>query len=211
MLTSASEKVALMLMAAGSSSRLGQPKQLVETSFSDKAPQSLLHQQIALLANISLPIQTQAYCVVGFQAQVMKKHIANSPLSSKVILVDSNRWQEGLSNSIAAGVMSLDKDISAVVILLVDQWQLSSTDIIDLIQQWQKSPDCIYIANQDKSIGPPVIFPRHYFNELTSLTGDDGAKSVIRNNIANVKKIHMPHAFIDLDTPDQLAALRKAQ
>ena len=198
------QKIALLLMAAGSSSRLGQPKQLIEITEAQKLPKSLLHRQICLMGSICTSINAKAYCVLGFESETMITHIGNCTSAQHLTLVDNADWSQGLSNSIAKGVNSIGCDVSAVLIFLVDQWQLSFEDLTTLIEQWKKHPECIHVASFSDSFSPPVIFPRRFFKELIELNGDDGAKKVIKDNIKHVKAIEMPTAFVDLDTPEQL-------
>ena len=202
-------KIAILLMAAGSSSRLGQAKQLVELLNGEKNSQSLLHRQVELITQVALSINAQAYCVLGFESRAMKAHLATCKAAKQVTLIDNEYWQHGLSSSIAKGVSALNTSIEAVVILLVDQWQLSAEQIINLVQQWQKQPEKIYAAHHDGHLSPPVIFPRTYFTQLMTLSGDSGAKKVLKENKEQVIRITMPSAFIDLDTPEQLQALQK--
>ncbi len=208
------QKIALLLMAAGSSSRLGQPKQLVEVSQIENADeqlsqQSLLHRQVAMMDRICLSYGAKAYCVLGFESEVMIEHLASCPPAQHLTLIDNANWSDGLSGSIAKGVSALGCDIEAVLVFLVDQWQLTTSNLTSLITQWQQQPKHIHIACSDNNVSPPVIFPRVFFKELMALNGDDGARQVIKNNKAQVKSIEMPSAFFDLDTPEQLNDLSR--
>ena len=201
-------KIALLLMAAGSSSRLGQPKQLVEITQAENSTDSLLHRQVTLMANICSFVNAKAYCVIGFESETMNEHLASCVAAQHLTLIDNESWSQGLSTSIAKGVSSLSSDVSAVLVFLVDQWKLSSKNVTRLITQWQKQPEYIHIASDGNNFGPPVIFPRRFFTELMALSGDDGAKKIIKENSKQVKSIEMPAAFVDLDTPEQLNTLK---
>jgi len=205
--------IALLLVAAGTSSRLGQPKQLVEISTSAQQHQSLLQRQIALMNSVGTALNTKNYCVLGYQYEQMHQHLANTKqynqVTNKVTLIHHENFAQGLSTSIAKGVTSLANDIDAVAIFLVDQWQLSPAQLQTLIQLWQKHPKNICIASDRNVYGPPVIFPRAYFNELMTLQGDEGAKPLIKIYRDKVLNVDMPSAFIDLDTQDQLEQLKK--
>jgi molybdenum cofactor cytidylyltransferase len=204
-------KIALLLMAAGSSSRLGQPKQLIELTQAQQQPQSFLRRQVSLMNNICLSTNAKSYCVLGFQSEKFITHLANFPPAKDLTLIDNANWSQGLSSSIAKGVSALSNDVSAVLIFLVDQWQLTTENLSTLVCKWQQQPENIHIASADKRISPPVIFPRLYFNELTNLMGDDGAKKVIKNNMSQVVLSEMATAFVDLDTPEQLKLLNKVR
>lgn len=204
---SAPKKIALLLMAAGSSSRLGQPKQLVELLEMNKPRQSLLRRQVALMENIGLYHSVQAFCVLGYQHLTLADHLADFPPARHLSLINNPDWSKGLSASISTGVNSLSDEVDAVLIFLVDQWQLTAENLSKLIIQWQQQPDLIHIASNGKNTSPPVIFPRSFFKELIALTGDAGAKKVIKNNINKVCLTHMASAFADIDTPEQLKKL----
>jgi len=199
-------KLGIVLLAAGCSARLGQAKQLVCIN-----EQSLIIRQCQL----ALEISEELICVLGFQAQKMKSEIAHLPLN----VVINDNWQQGLSSSIAIGVSSLPDDIDGVMLLLVDQWQLTHQHLTLLINTWKEqalqdtrkniivSAEIKAKNNEHVPIGPPVIFPKQYFPALKALIKGQGAKSVIQQHQESLIKVSIPQAFIDLDTPEQLILL----
>lgn len=204
-----SKNIALLLMAAGSSSRLGRPKQFVNISSTDVSNQSLLCRQVNIMNKVCGLTNASAYCVLGYQYEEMSQHLADNFPRQQLQLIENRQWSQGLSCSIAKGISALKNDIDAVLIFLVDQWQLSAENLSRLIHQWQQQPEFIYIASNHKSTSPPVIFPRNYFNDLLALTGDKGAKKIIENNINKTHFVEMKTAFSDLDTPEQLEYLNQ--
>lgn len=198
------EQLAIIVLAAGESSRLGQPKQLVKIH-----GQSLLQRQ----CHLALEITDNVFCVLGFQADHLRKELSNLPVS----VVTNDDWQQGMSSSIAAGVKALPVNIQAVMIILVDQWQLTHTLINSLVDKWIVSPKSIILTEKvvntdtqnNKKFGPPTIFPKSLFSQLTKLTGEQGAKSILIKNQELIISINMEKAFIDLDTPEQLAMMQK--
>lgn len=191
------EKFAIIVLAAGQSARLGQMKQLV--TIKDK---SLVELQLAQ----ALKVSNNVYCVLGFNAKQVKVRIDHLPIKSII----NTKWAEGMGSSIAAGVDALSSDIKAVMIVLVDQWQLTSADLLAHQSYWQDNPRAIVVAKNASAfgvsdkIGPPVIFPQYYFSELTQLSGKQGAKPLLKKYQDNLLKVPLAHAFIDLDTPEQL-------
>jgi molybdenum cofactor cytidylyltransferase len=192
--------IEIIILAAGNSSRLGQAKQFVKI---DK--ESLLHRQCKLALNFTENIT----CVFGYQHQKMIDEIAHLPVNCII----NEHWQQGLSSSIAKGVSSLATGTQAVMLLLVDQWQLNEDDLLLFFKQWQIDPNHIHTAigqsNEVSVSGPPVIFPQQCFVHLSQLKQGNGAKSVIEQHAKILRTIHMPAAFIDLDTPEQLIVLQK--
>jgi molybdenum cofactor cytidylyltransferase len=150
-------------------------------------------------------------CVFGYQAEKMIDEVAK--LSVKAIINDD--WQSGLSSSIAKGVSAIDDDTDAVMLILVDQWQLSAQHYQDIYQYWQDNPQSIISAAQSikgKNVTtPPVIFPAYCFSHLKELNQGNGAKSVIKKHQNKLLCLLMPAAFVDLDTPEQLQILKNYQ
>jgi len=199
-------KLAVLILAAGKSSRLGQAKQLINYQH-----QPLIRHQI----DKGLSVSSDVYCVLGHQADVMVESISNC----KVKIVINENWQEGMSSSIAEGVKALSDDIDAVMILLVDQWQVSSSELKLLKDKFitncrQGTLESIIVASkpsqQGKSIGPPVIFPCCYFSQLSQLTGHQGAKPLLIQYKEHIEHVELASAFVDLDTPEDLAVLKVA-
>ncbi|NQY63030.1 MAG: nucleotidyltransferase family protein [Alteromonadaceae bacterium] len=218
-----SENLAVIILAAGQSSRLGQPKQLVV--FQDK---TLLQRQCEL----ALSVSNSVYCVLGYQADFFEKELNTYNLcdrsfeKKRLTIVKNTKWQDGMSSSISAGVSELPTDIDAVMIILVDQWQLKTAELKLMIAKWRQNVDGqisnILISgdhlskafNKDvlpKLKGPPTIFPKKYFKQLIDLTGENGAKSLLAIHKKSLEIFDYPEAFIDVDTPEQLQALLKKE
>jgi len=193
------KKLSIIILAAGASSRLGQAKQLVNLN-----GQSLLERQ----CNLALSLTENTYCVLGGDANKHKQVIGGKPIN----VVVNDYWQQGMATSIAAGVKALPSHIDAVMIILVDQWQLTPEHIERVAKLWLQSPEMIiatsHNASNAKKIGPPVIFPKRVFSQLIELKGDSGAKSILAKYREWLNIIEIPEAFVDLDTPEQLAVMR---
>jgi len=196
--------VAIIVLAAGQSSRLGQMKQLITIK-----EKSLVEWQLEQ----ALKVSSKVYCVLGFNASEVKARIDHLPINTII----NKKFSGGMASSIAAGVAALTADIKAVMIVLVDQWQLTEKDLIRHQNFWQESPHAIVVAQDinmaaavnSAQIGPPVIFSQHYFAELTQLTGKQGAKPLLEKYQDNLLKVPLAHAFFDIDTPEQLNNMYK--
>lgn len=197
-----SEKLEIIILAAGNSSRLGQAKQLVTLH-----GESLLTRQCKIAKKITANVS----CVLGFQAQKMKQHIHDSSIK----IVVNEQWQEGLASSISKGVAVIDEDTTAVMLMLVDQWQLEVKHYLRLKNRWLTKPEHIISAGQlinDKELTtPPVIFPAYCFSHLVQLSSGSGAKSVIKRFHHHLISELMPEAFVDLDIPEQLQKLKNSE
>ena len=201
---STTKNFAIVLLAAGQSSRLGQMKQLLPIQNK---------KLITVQLEMALKVTDKVYCVLGYQAKEIHDHIDHLPITTII----NSTWSEGMASSIARGVDALAPDTQAVMIILVDQWQLTSADLTRHLAYWQEAPDAIVVAqnesvmteNAKEKIGPPVIFPQHYFAELKQLTGQQGAKPLLKKYQDKLLKVALGHAFIDLDTPEQLTQMNK--
>lgn len=189
------KKLAILIVAAGCSSRLGQAKQLVQHN-----SVNLLQKSVKLATTLS----DNVLCVLGYQADLMQQQISHLNVQC---LVNRN-WQQGMGSSIASGVKKLTDQTDGVLILLCDQWALTKSDLKNLIECWQQQPDRIIASHffsnkQGASVtGSPAIFPSSQFRELQKLK-KSGARILLKDN-QSVIHVEMGNAEFDLDTPQDL-------
>lgn len=198
MLDAADHRLAVTILAAGASRRLGQSKQLVTM-----AGESLLPRQcrIAIEAQIG-PVAV----ILGFRAAECAATIEDLPIARLI----NEEWEEGLASSIrAAARAALDADATGLMLLHVDQYRLEPADLRAVHAAWSNSRGLnACISTQDAASGPPVIFPKHCFAELMLLEGDIGARGVLAKlPTREVIRVSVPNAFYDLDLPSELAKL----
>ncbi|WP_154223828.1 nucleotidyltransferase family protein [Marinicella rhabdoformis] len=179
-----------LILAAGESKRLGQPKQLIQ--FEGKT----------LLAHVMShlePLVTMTHVVLGAHEETIKQNVViKHPLSNP-------NWQQGMASSLAFGISNLP-DCDAVLVALSDQILIPVEHYQNLISASNSFPEHI-IATQHKSLGVPAIFPAQYFTQLSTLTGDLGAKAIITNQLSQVKTIACQQAAFDIDCPADLSVL----
>ncbi|AFO91116.1 nucleotidyltransferase family protein [Phaeobacter inhibens] len=124
---------------------------------------------------------------------------------------------EGMAASIRAGIGALSRAYDAVMILPADMPELTASDLAQVVAQSNSTPDQILRATSvDGTFGHPVVFPRRYFAALSQLTGDQGARAILReaqHQGAVICPVPLPdqHALTDLDTPEAWAAWRQAR
>lgn len=185
----------VLILAAGASTRLGQPKQLVTLG-----GRPALHRVIASAAELNRPITV----VVGARAPELSRLLAQSPVS----VVVNRHWEEGLASSLRAGIAALPPGCEAVLVLLGDQVAVTGDDLKKLVAAWRGEPSLLAAAAYDGHAGVPAIFPHICFGELNELRGDRGARTVLERNSYRVVRVPMPNAALDLDTPEDLTALQ---
>ncbi len=187
-------KTGIILLAAGSSSRLGRAKQLIE--FEGKT----LIQKAIDEAN-----KSQADCLVvvlGSNTELIQTGFE----SSSAPLIINSDWQQGMSSSMQAGLRFLMENevIEQVVLMLCDQPFVDASLLDELITAKETSGKGIVAAAYSNTLGVPALFDRRYFEELVQLTGSEGAKKVIFNHQAEVHALDFPLGAVDLDTEEDI-------
>ncbi|WP_347989083.1 nucleotidyltransferase family protein [Methylomonas sp. AM2-LC] len=181
------DKVYAIILAAGASTRLGSPKQLLEWR-----NQSLLAHT---LQNVQVLLGKQVYVVLGAHAAEIQSALA---LDKRNTVINAN-WEEGIASSIRAGVNALPASASAVLILLCDQPLINTRHLQQLLKGWQSATDKIVASQYPQSVGVPALFPARYFEQLLTLSGDRGARSLFKAFETNLQKIPIPEAEFDID------------
>ena len=177
----------IIILAAGSSSRLGLPKQLLEFN-----GRSLLRHagDVAIGAR-----SAEVLAVIGFESDRMKHELDDLP----VRILKNDRWEEGIASSIRLGLTSLPKETQAAVLMLCDQPFVNSELLVRLISSCTPAKP-IAAAGYGGTSGVPACFDHAIFPELLKLQGDSGAKSIIRHDPSRTATLPFPDAAIDIDT-----------
>jgi molybdenum cofactor cytidylyltransferase len=187
-------KTGIILLAAGSSSRLGRPKQIIEIQG------KTLIQKAIDEANMS-----QADCLVvvlGANADLIQ---TGFDISSTPFIVNPD-WQQGMSSSMQAGLRFLmeKEEIDQVLLMLCDQPFVDASLLDQLITARETSGKGIVVSAYSNTLGVPALFDRRYFEELLQLTGSEGAKKVIFKHQAEVHALDFPLGAVDLDTEEDV-------
>jgi molybdenum cofactor cytidylyltransferase len=185
----------ILVLAAGASTRLGQPKQLVKLG-----GRPALHRVVSNCVSVAGSAVT---VVIGANAKEMTHLLGHSPAS----VVVNRHWEEGIGASIRRGLAALPTTCEAAMIVLGDQVALTDDDLRRLVSAWKQEEGVIAAAVYDHHVGVPAIFPRICFSELAQLRGDQGARLILERNSYRLARVPMANAAVDLDTPEDLAAL----
>lgn len=194
-------KHAIVILAAGSSSRFGYAKQLAKYN-TESFIKHALSEAIRTEKNIIV--------VLGANAEIIKKEIQDTPAR----LVFNKDWEEGMSSSIRCGLSDLlreDAAIDAAIFMVCDQPFVSSSLLNELITKYEETKKPIVASAYKDTIGTPVLFDKTFFPVLLELKGQAGAKKIISQNPDSTITISFPLGYIDIDTEDDYNALQKNQ
>jgi len=185
-------KAGIIILAAGESSRMGEPKQLLEFQ-----GVTLLARAIATALEIS---DARVAVVLGANAVRVRGQID----VTRVLVVENPDWQEGMGTSIRAGMSALleaDPELATAIFLTCDQPLLTKGILAELISTHHQNRCPITASEYDGTLGVPALFDRALFPELLALDGAIGAKRIIMNHRNQVIGIPFPEGAIDIDTP----------
>lgn len=190
-------KTGVIVLAAGGSSRMGSPKQLLRYR-----GRSLIRRaaETALETNCD-----RVVVVLGREAEQMRDELGSLPVS----IIENQDWRNGMGSSIRTGMEALSTDdLDAVVLMLCDQPFVSASILNNLIATHLHTSKPIVASSYQNTQGAPALFSRGLFNELTSLTADEGARHVILSRPQSVATIIFPQGAFDVDTPRQYELLQ---
>lgn len=195
------DNLGILILAAGASSRMGSPKQLLPWK-----NQPL----IRYLAAQALALPCRPVVVVtGASAG----KVLGALQGMEVEVVFNNEWVSGMGHSLAFGIEALEKltpKTVGVMILLSDQPLVEANYLQQLCNLFFENNARVIAASKYGPVfGPPLIFGREFFEELKSLQGDRGAKELLRKYHAQVKAIEFPDGALDWDTPEDVASTEK--
>ncbi len=193
--------IPVLLMAAGASTRMGRPKQLLPWNKT-----TLIEHQIQTLRHIS----NSVFVILGAHSEAIIPVINKT----SVRIMTNPNWLEGMGNSIAFGLQKLleeQPDCKAVLIGLVDQPLIDTHHCKQLIASFEQGQQHIVVSENPNADwwGAPVLFDRYYFSELRKLNGDVGAKKIARNYEEHVIKVKSSCSLVDIDTPEAYNRLKQ--
>lgn len=198
MIESNSANVGAVILAAGSSSRMGSPKQILQ--FEGK---SLLRRAaLAALGAACSPVVV----VTGAHAELCRRELDQLDVREAF----NPDWETGMASSIRTGIealVSMEPDITAVVLLLCDQPHVTSDVIVNLVATHHATGRPLVASTYDESFGVPALFSRTLFTELTELEGMAGAKEIIKRHASEAHFLRFPAGEVDVDTPHDFSCL----
>ncbi len=186
--------IAALVLAAGSSTRLGAPKQLVPVGGRP-------------LVRHVVESATESVCdavavVLGAHAQRVEAALEGLD----VVSLPNARWIEGMASSIRAGVAWADtQGFDDVVILVADQLRVTR-DHVDALVRMQRRGKSMTASRYCGVLGVPAVFARAHFPALMALVGDRGARDVLRA-ASDVAAVDWNDGAFDVDVPRDVVQL----
>ena len=190
--------IAGIVLAAGKSSRLGRPKQLLPVH-----GEPLIRHTLRRVLASSLD---QVMLVIGHEADEVRDTVADL----EVQCVFNPDAAAGQSTSVRAGLVALPPDAEAAVFILGDQPGVDPAVIDALVTAWRTSGRPVVVPRYEDRMGNPVLFDRRVFPELAALEGDTGARPVVRahHDSGDLQVVPVAgQAPPDVDTEADYAAL----
>ena len=184
-------KIGAIILAAGESSRFGQPKQLLP--FRGKT-----------LVRTVIDAAHEAGCspvavVTGSDSEKIRGELTQA----NIIEVRNKNWQRGIGSSIRSGVHALtdrSPDVAAILLLVCDQPAVNERVIECLFATREATKKDIVASSYADTVGIPALFDRSLFKDLLELGDECGAKSIILKTPERVAKFAFPEGAIDVDT-----------
>jgi molybdenum cofactor cytidylyltransferase len=191
--------IGAVVLAAGESSRFGQPKQLVTfrgETFVRRAVRAAMDAHCA-------PVVV----VVGESGDAIRDELRET----SVVIAENPQWQHGLGTSIRRGLEQMIESapgVPAVMLLACDQPLVEADIIAALIAEQEKTGKAIVASSYANTLGVPALFDRSCFDELLALPDESGAKSLIVERPDDVVSVPFEDGALDIDTPEDFKSLR---
>lgn len=191
-----------LLLAAGSSSRMGEPKMLLP--FRGGTLLQHIVNEINGLPDAQLIVVTGCY----------HELLVNILQPQQVPLIYNDQWSEGMGSSIKSGMEYIQQrypEASRVLLLVVDQPYISTGLLQQMQDEMERSKQKIIACTYAGTIGTPVLFDKTYFSKLLLMKGDKGAKQLVLQSVTDLQTIDFPQGAIDIDRPEDYATLLAQQ
>lgn len=185
------DKTAIVVLAAGKSTRMQSPKQLL--NINGNYLLDIILEKVKQLQNHDI------YCVLGAHADSILKKIK----STDIAFIQNPFFEKGLSSSIKAAIDFFEEkelNYSHLFIVLGDQPEISVDYLEELLLLSKKYQQKIIATKYPTNFGVPAIFPKNTFKELKAIEGDKGAKELLNSNKDSVILPKFAVNLLDLDT-----------
>ena len=194
-------RVGAIILAGGSSARMGRAKQLLPLGDSTVLEKTITNVRGAEVNEIVL--------VLGASAETIRRQLPLSLLEGLNVVVN-RAYREGMSSSLRAGISALDQRSEAALIILGDQPFIRSQTMDQVIKAYRRDQAQIVIPSFHGTRGNPVLLDRSIFSEVMALEGDMGSRAIFGNHLGGIAKVEVEDEgiLLDIDDPDDYDRLR---
>jgi len=192
--------IAIVILAAGTSARMGSPKQLL--TYKDK---NLLRHTVDEALETGCE---SVFVVLGANIDLLRNELRDKPVS----IIENKSWHEGMASSIRCALEKITGTIlrpDSIIFMVCDQPYVSSSLLLSLIAKKQETNLPIVASSYEDKLGTPALFHRSMFPALMQLTGDKGARKLIADNPEKVATVSFPEGITDIDTIADYELLKK--
>ena len=187
----------IIILAAGASSRMGKPKQLLHVN-----GESLLQRVVGIALSTTFE---PVVVVLGANRTLIEPTLQDL----EVLHVQNPDWESGMGSSIATGLsymLQQAPSIKQVLVLVGDQPLLNRDHLLALADNYSSSNYPMVVSHYANTYGVPALFGQSLFPELLTLHGVQGAKALIQKHLHQSAVVDFAEGALDIDTPEEWAA-----
>lgn len=192
----------ILLLAAGAASRMRGGDKLLEEVNGAPLLRKLAKDACGVAENV----------LVCLREEDEPRRSALDDLNCRIVVVPDA--SKGMAHSLRAGVAEVSPTTTAVMVIPADMPDITQADLAKMLRSHQARPDAILRAtSEDHQAGHPVLFPKRLLGALEKLSGDVGAREVLKQHANEIQSVQLPgtNALTDLDTPEEWLEWRRNQ
>ena len=179
---------AILILAAGSSERLGHPKQLVKWNQS-----TLLNHTIEQATRVG---NADVFITLGANHSDIRPNIFFD-----LPIFINKEWNEGMGKTISFTISRINpKKYTGLILSVCDQPYITTDVFNNLISTFENGDSSIILSKYQVSSGPPTLFAKKHYPDLLNLSGDQGANKIVKKHSYELAYIDFPNGHIDIDT-----------
>jgi molybdenum cofactor cytidylyltransferase len=192
-------RMAGVVLAAGTSSRMGKNKLLLEFGGT-----SLLRRAVATALEADLD---PVIVVLGHESDRARSELADMPCTA----VLNERYAQGMNTSVRAGIAAVPPDAAGAVLMLADMPLVDTAMLSALVDRYRASDAPLVVSRYGEVVAPPILYGRALFAELRALDADACGKRVVNQHRHEAVELRWPvSALADLDVPEDIERVRAA-
>jgi molybdenum cofactor cytidylyltransferase len=192
------DSIGVILLAAGASLRLGEPKQLLKFR-----GETLLRRN----AKIARAVSNKVVVTLGARIEILRKEIEDLPVE----IVENADWESGMSGSIRVGLKRLidDKRLKAVIVMVCDQPFVDENLLKKIIVRFQETGAPVVACAYQNTLGVPAFFTGNFSPNCSRSTRGRARNDLIKKYEAQTAAIEFPEGAFDVDTQEDYENLLK--